>query len=156
MSLNIGIIGYGKMGKTRHYSFKDSGKGKLIAISEPNFGELINNVPNISHNDIISHSDIDAIFICTPNFLNKELTIRALKANKHVFCEKPPAFTADDIREIQKVEAESGCKLMFGFNHRHHDSIIRIKSILDSNEYGSILWMRGRYGKSVTEDYTNQ
>ena len=155
MSLNIGIIGYGKMGKTRHYSFKDSGKGKLIAISEPNFGELINNVPNISHNDIISHSDIDAIFICTPNFLNKELTIRALKANKHVFCEKPPAFTADDIREIQKVEAESGCKLMYGFNHRHHDSIIRIKSLLDSNEYGSILWMRGRYGKSVTEDYTN-
>ncbi|NQT02649.1 MAG: Gfo/Idh/MocA family oxidoreductase, partial [Planctomycetes bacterium] len=46
--------------------------------------------------------------------------------------------------------------LMYGFNHRHHDSVIRMKEIIDSGEYGRILWMRGRYGKSVTEDYFNQ
>jgi len=45
---------------------------------------------------------------------------------------------------------------MYGFNHRHHDSIIRMKEIVDGGEFGKIIWMRGRYGKSVTEDYFNQ
>ena len=45
---------------------------------------------------------------------------------------------------------------MYGFNHRHHDSIMRMKEIIDNKEYGRILWMRGRYGKSVTADYYNE
>ena len=44
--------------------------------------------------EIINDPKIDCIFICTPNFLNKKLTMQSLKAGKHVFCEKPPAFTA--------------------------------------------------------------
>jgi predicted dehydrogenase len=44
---------------------------------------------------------------------------------------------------------------MYGFNHRHHDSIIRMKEIVNEGQYGKILWMRGRYGKSVTSDYFN-
>lgn len=153
MKINVGIIGYGKMGKTRHKAIKETGEGKLIAISEPNLSEPLENIPNLSHDEIIGRKDIDAILVCTPNFLNKELTIKALNAGKHVFCEKPPAFKADDVKEIRKAEAESGKKLMYGFNHRHHDSVIRMKEIVDSGDYGKILWMRGRYGKSVTEDY---
>ena len=153
MSIKIGIIGYGKMGKTRHVAVKEIKKGKLLAVSEPNLEGLIEDVPNLSHDEIIEHTDIDAIIICTPNFLNKDLTIRSLKAGKHVFCEKPPAFTAEDVAEIRVVEKKSGKKLMYGFNHRHHDSVIRMKEIVDSGEFGNIIWMRGRYGKSVTEDY---
>jgi predicted dehydrogenase len=84
------------------------------------------------------------------------LTIRSLNAGKHVFCEKPPCFTGKDMEEIVDAEKKSGKKLMYGFNHRHHDSIIRMKEIIDRNEYGRILWMRGRYGKSVTEDYYHE
>ncbi|GAG59106.1 unnamed protein product, partial [marine sediment metagenome] len=69
---------------------------------------------------------------------------------------KPPAFTAKDVEKIRVAEANSGKKLMYGFNHRHHDSIIRMKEVVDDGRYGRILWMRGRYGKSVTEDYYNQ
>lgn len=153
MDYNVGIIGYGKMGKTRHEAIKQVGKARLIAVSEPNLEGLKENIPNLSHDEIIEHEDIDAIIVCTPNYLNKELTIRALKAGKHVFCEKPPAFTGSDVREIHEVEEQSGKKLMYGFNHRHHDSVIRMKEIVDSGEFGDIIWMRGRYGKSVTEDY---
>jgi predicted dehydrogenase len=153
MKINVGIIGYGKMGKTRHKAINETGDGKLIAISEPNLGEPLEQIPNLSHDEIISHPDIDAIIVCTPNFLNKELTIKALNAGKHVFCEKPPAFTASDVQEIRESESKSGKKLMYGFNHRHHDSVMRMKEIVDGGDYGKILWMRGRYGKSVTEDY---
>jgi 1,5-anhydro-D-fructose reductase (1,5-anhydro-D-mannitol-forming) len=42
---------------------------------------------------------------------------------------------------------------MFGFNHRHHESVIYTKKLIDSGEYGDILWMRGRYGKSVDTNF---
>ena len=80
---------------------------------------------------IIENPEIDAVFTCTPNYLNKPLTIQSLKAGKHVFCEKPPGYTANDIEEIRAVEKESGKVLMYGFNHRHHASIKYMKKLVD-------------------------
>jgi predicted dehydrogenase len=42
---------------------------------------------------------------------------------------------------------------MYGFNHRHHESIKRMKQIVDDRELGSVLWMRGRYGKEVDQSF---
>lgn len=154
--MNIGIIGYGTMGKIRKQAIDENSNGTVIAISEPSIGAEFDGMPNLSHDEIINHPDIDVIIVCTPNFLNKQLTIRALDAGKHVFCEKPPAFTSADVAEIQRAETASGKKLMYGFNHRHHDSVMHMKDLIDSGEYGKVLWLRGRYGKSVTDDYFNQ
>ncbi len=156
MKFKTGIIGYGKMGQTRHEAINELNCAEVVAISEPNLKEKLENIPNVSHDEIINDPKIDAIIVCTPNFLNKSLTIKALNAGKHVFCEKPPAFTAADVEEIIEAETKSGKKLMYGFNHRHHDSIMRMKEMIDSGQYGKVLWLRGRYGKSVTEDYFNQ
>lgn len=153
MIYKVGIIGYGRMGKIRHQAIDEVGLAEVIAISEPTIGSEFKSIPNLTHDEIINSTEIDAIVISTPNFLNKELTIRSLQAGKHVFCEKPPCFTAFDMKEIIYAEEKSGKKLMYGFNHRHHDSIIYMKKLIDSNDYGRILWMRGRYGKSVTPDY---
>lgn len=156
MNIKVGIIGYGRMGRIRHQSIDEVGSAEVIAISDPSIGTDYKSIPNLTHEEIIKHPEIDVIIVCTPNFLNKELTIRALNAGKHVFCEKPPCFTAQDMEEIIDAETKSGKKLMYGFNHRHHDSIINMKNIIDRNEYGKVLWMRGRYGKSVTADYFNE
>lgn len=154
MGIKIGIIGYGKMGKIRHDAIIQVGIGEVIAISDPDVNDL--DIINITHDEIINHSEINAVIICTPNYLNKQLTIACLNAGKHVFCEKPPALTAADLEEIRLIENKSDFrKLMYGFNHRHHDSVIKMKETIESGEFGKILWMRGRYGKSVTEDYFN-
>jgi predicted dehydrogenase len=81
------------------------------------------------------------------------LTIQALENGKHVFCEKPPAFSAKDVRKIMDVEEKSGKKLQYGFNHRHHGSVKKMKEIVSSGEFGDVLWMRGRYGKSVDSEF---
>jgi predicted dehydrogenase len=154
--LKIAIIGYGRMGKIRHQAISEVGGAEVIAISDPSIGMDFKSIPNLTHEEILKHPDIHAIIVATPNFLNKELSIRALQAGKHVFCEKPPCFTGADMEEIIAVEKRSCKKLMYGFNHRHHDSIIRMKEIIDRQESGRILWMRGRYGKSVTPDYFNE
>lgn len=156
MKCKVAIIGYGVMGQIRHKAIDELGISKVVAISDPCVNKDLESIPNIPTDEIINHKKVDALIICTPNFLNKKLTMEALNAGKHVFCEKPPAFSAADVLEIRDAEAASGRKLMYGFNHRHHDSIIRMKELIDNGEYGKVLWLRGRYGKSVTEDYFTQ
>jgi 1,5-anhydro-D-fructose reductase (1,5-anhydro-D-mannitol-forming) len=152
--MNIGIIGFGKMGQTRADAIKCSGRGEFMTVFDENTETDFQGYSvATSHSEIINNPSIDAIFICTPIYLNKEMTIEGLKRGKHVFCEKPPAFTAQDVIEIMEIEAASGKKLMYGFNHRHHSSIKNMKSLISSGEYGKVLWMRGRYGKSVDKDF---
>jgi 1,5-anhydro-D-fructose reductase (1,5-anhydro-D-mannitol-forming) len=156
LKYKIGIIGFGKMGLTRYQSITELNAGEVIAISDPNPMSSPDTIVNVSHEAIIDNPEIDIVVVCTPNYLNKDLTIRSLDAGKHVFCEKPPCFTAHEAREVIEAEKRSGRKLMYGFNHRHHDSIIRMKELIDSGEMGKVLWSRGRYGKSVTADYSSE
>ncbi|MCR9203301.1 MAG: Gfo/Idh/MocA family oxidoreductase [Halobacteriovoraceae bacterium] len=149
--IKCGILGYGKMGKIREKVLKEHPNCEVIALYDPSQFEDPRRIDNPSH--IFENPEVDAVFVCTPNRMNKDFTISGLKSGKHVFCEKPPAFTSDDIREIRKAEQKSGKKLMYGFNHRHHNSIMAMKEMIDSGEYGDILWMRGRYGKSVDQSF---
>jgi 1,5-anhydro-D-fructose reductase (1,5-anhydro-D-mannitol-forming) len=150
--INTGIIGFGKMGRIREHAVQGCEHAQVIMVFDP-IAQDIDYPTAGTVDEVINHEGIDAIFVCTPNYLNKELTIRSLQAGKHVFCEKPPAFTAADVKEIQAVENATGKVLMYGFNHRHHSSIKHMKQLIDSHDYGKILWMRGRYGKSVDETY---
>jgi len=79
-----------------------------------------------------------------------EYVVKSLEMNKHIFAEKPPGRSLAEVKLMADTLKRSvGKKLMFGFNHRHHESMITAKSLIDSGEYGKILWLRGRYGKSV-------
>jgi predicted dehydrogenase len=99
---------------------------------------------------------VEAIFVCTPNHAIKDLVVRSLDSGKHVFAEKPPGISAEQVNEMMAAEARNPeKKLMFGFNHRYHESIQTAKRHIDSGEYGRILWLRGRYGKSVDESFYN-
>lgn len=150
----IGILGFGKMGEIRANTSETTNKAIVKSVYEYSDEIKINDHNRVdSPDEIFNDDEIDIIFVCTPNFLNKEYTIRGMESGKHVFCEKPPAFTANDVKEIIEVEKRTGKKLMYGFNHRHHSSIKHMKSLIESNEYGKILWMRGRYGKSVDESF---
>ena len=152
--MKIGIIGFGKMGQIRAEAIKSTGRGEIVSVFDNNLDQDFKGYSvESSALNIIKNPSIDTIFVCTPNYLNKEMTIEGLKNGKHVFCEKPPAFTSSDVTEIIKFEIDSGKKLMYGFNHRHHSSIKNMISLIKSGEYGDILWMRGRYGKSVDNDF---
>jgi 1,5-anhydro-D-fructose reductase (1,5-anhydro-D-mannitol-forming) len=152
----VGIIGYGKMGRLRHKVVSDSGLAQVVAIYDP-FATPLCDDPDIrvasSWQDVVADPSIDAVFVATVNAYNKEITIAALKAGKHVFCEKPPALTALDVEDIILVEREARKRLMYGFNHRQHGAALHMRDIVSSGAYGRILWMRGRYGKSVDKDY---
>lgn len=154
--INCGIIGFGKMGKIRAKAIEASGLGKVAAICDISLPSEVPYSVAESPEAIFQTAEIDAVFVCTPNYLIPKLCIAALGAGKHVFSEKPPGFNANQVREvISKEQAAAGRKLMYGFNHRHHESVVRIKQVVDAGELGKVLWMRGRYGKEVDKSYFN-
>lgn len=154
--IRVGVIGFGKMGRIRADVAETTGRGEVLRVYEPPAEEELGYPTADSAAEVLSDPEIDAVFICTPNYLNQRLTIEALQRGKHVFCEKPPAFNAREVEEVRAAESASGKVLMYGFNHRHHTSIKYMKSLIDSGEYGKVLWMRGRYGKSVDQGFYEQ
>ena len=151
--LRCGIIGFGKMGRIRAKAIEESGRGRIVKVFDPTMTTDVQFDCAANEEEILDDPSIDVVFICTPNFRIQPLTIECLKRDKHVFCEKPPAATAAEVEEVMDFESNSAGKLMYGFNHRHHGSVKRAKMIIDSGEYGRLLWMRGRYGKSVDENF---
>ena len=152
--INVAIVGYGKMGEIRHSILKNRKDIRVITVFDPNNKKPpldLNNASNIE--EIIEDPNIDAVFICTPNYLNAKLSKEFLINGKHVFCEKPPSISSSELNQVILAEEKSNKKLMYGFNHRHHDSIIKMNEIVKSKRYGRILWMRGRYGKSVDVNF---
>jgi 1,5-anhydro-D-fructose reductase (1,5-anhydro-D-mannitol-forming) len=152
--IKCGIIGYGKMGRIRAKAIEESKRGRVVCVFDCITPDDCPYEVTATDSSVIEHSEVDAVFVCTPNYRIEPLVIEALQTGKHVFSEKPPAFNAAGVERIRKAEIEAqGKKLMYGFNHRHHGSIWRMKEIIDSGEMGKVLWMRGRYGKEVDESF---
>lgn len=151
--IKCAIIGYGKMGKIRAKAIEESGKGTVVAVCDDAPVVDRNSAMKRSLGEIISDPEVEAIFVCTPNYLIAPLSKQCLDAGKHVFAEKPPAFTATELEGVLEAEKNTNKVLMYGFNHRHHKSIECIKRYVMGGELGRILWMRGRYGKEVDKDY---
>ena len=152
--INCGIIGFGKMGRIRAKAIENSGRGRIVAVHDfyPPVGCAYPLVKTPL--ELIESPDVAAVFVCTPNVYIPNLCIQALKAGKDVFSEKPPALSARQVEDVILAErASQGRKLMYGFNHRHHQSIQRMKQIVDAGELGRVLWMRGRYGKEVDQSF---
>ena len=93
--------------------------------------------------------DLDILIVCLTNDIAPEVTIAALKAGFHVFCEKPPGKNVSDIIRVIDIERQKpDLKLMYGFNHRYHYSVQDALKLVHSGEMGKIINMRGVYGKA--------
>ena len=149
--IKVGIIGFGKMGRVRKSVIDNHPDLSLKCICDvipPDQSELSGCKYFQDYQDLLK-TDVEAVFVCTPNKFAPDIVIAALNNKKHVFCEKPPGRSPDDIRSIIKAEQANKCvKLKFGFNHRYHAAVMEAKSIVEGNRLGRILWMRGIYGKS--------
>ena len=91
-----------------------------------------------SYNDLLADPEIDAIYNPLPNGLHAEWTIRALKAGKHVLCEKPFASNAHEAREMAGIAEETGLVLSEAFAYRYHPLTARMQAIMASGELGKI------------------
>lgn len=152
--LKIGIAGFGKIGQIRANEIFKNENTILTAVFDINKpSNLDNKIAFCTSFDELLTQDIDAVFICTFNNVLADYTTKALKAGKHVFCEKPPARTSEELKSVIKTEKNTNLILKYGFNHRYHYSVMEAKKIIDSGSMGKLLWLRGVYGKAGSIDY---
>ena len=153
--MKVGLVGYGKMGQIREKIINESKNFDLVAILEKNnkVFKCDKKYHLCKNYDELLRMDIDAVFLCTYVKYFSEYTIKALKSNKHVFCEKPPTMTLSEMKDVIKEEKKSGKILKYGFNHRFHYSVMEAKKIIKSGDLGHLLWFRGVYGKAGSIDY---
>ena len=148
--LKVGIAGFGVVGKKRKSCIDLHPHLKVIAVCDKdftgvNFDEGISYLN--TYQELLS-VDLDILFVCLSNDMASEVTIAGLKNGLHVFCEKPPGRNLREIEDVIDVEKlHPSQKLMYGFNHRYHDSVRDALSILSSGQLGKIINIRGVYGK---------
>jgi predicted dehydrogenase len=150
--LKVGIAGYGIVGKRRHVFIDQHPNLEVVAVCDQNFKDSYTQKDGLtffSNIDALLDTQLDILFVCLTNNIAAEVTIAGLNKGLHVFCEKPPGMSVNDIENVILVEkANPKLKLKYGFNHRYHDSIRKALQIIQSGELGTIINMRGVYGKS--------
>ncbi|TZE80661.1 Gfo/Idh/MocA family protein [Calorimonas adulescens] len=159
--LNIGIIGCGKIAQVRHIpEYIDNKNCKIVGFYDRNLNrseEMVKKYGGIaygSYQELLENKDIDAVSICVSNNLHAEITIAALKAGKHVLCEKPMATTISDCEAMVKAAEETGKKLLIGHNQRLTPAHRKAKELIKDGLIGDIITFRTTFGHSGPETWS--
>jgi len=150
--LRVGIAGYGVVGQRRRVHMDPRADMHVVCVCDRKFdddGVFEDGVRYWRDYENLLKEDLDVVFVCLTNDVAADVTIAGLEKGFHVFCEKPPGRDVADIERVIDCERRHpGKKLKYGFNHRYHDSIRDALAIVEAGEFGSVINLRGVYGKS--------
>ncbi len=150
--LKVGIAGFGVVGRRRKDCVDRHPGMKIVAVCDRSFteeGALPDGVRHYMDYKRLLTENLDVLIVCLTNDIAAEVTIAGLESGMHVFCEKPPGRNVEDIRRVIECESKhQDLRLMYGFNHRYHESIQDALKVLESGKFGRIINMRGIYGKA--------
>jgi predicted dehydrogenase len=107
-----------------------------------------------SAEELLADPNIDAVSVCAANNAHAELTIKALKAGKHVLCEKPMAISLADCEEMVRVAKEEGKLLMIGQNQRLTKAHELAKKMIADGEIGKVITFRTTFGHGGPETWS--
>ena len=107
-----------------------------------------------SYEALLADPGVDAVYIPLPNHMHMDWTIAALRAGKHVLCEKPLAMTADDAQRMVDVAHETGLQLMEAFMYRQHPSWVAAMDLVDSGRIGTLTAVQSWFSY-YNDDATN-
>ena len=160
MELNIGMIGYSFMGKAHSNGFRQvpaffpelDVKPILKLICGRDRAAVQRAAQTYGWEEwetdwekVIARDDIDVIDICTPGNLHLPMAKAALKAGKHVICEKPLANTLAEARELLAVAANASQKTMVAFNYRRVPAVALARQLIAEGRIGEIYHWRAVY-----------
>jgi myo-inositol 2-dehydrogenase / D-chiro-inositol 1-dehydrogenase len=148
-TVRVGIIGAGRIARTHATAYKSVARGVLVACSDVvseaarNFADENGIGIFATAEEMLASPNIDAVIIATPNGLHAEQTIAALKAGKHVFCQKPIAMT---LAEAEAVIAEAQRRpeqiLQYGFMLRFTPPLGAVRERLKKGALGDPIVSR--------------
>jgi xylose dehydrogenase (NAD/NADP) len=113
-----------------------------------------NNISQVYHHydDLLADPEIDAVYIPLPNHLHRAWTLKALKANKHVLCEKPIACNAAEAAEMANVASAAGLLLMEAMMYRFHPRNQIISDMVTHGKIGTVTLVRCSFCYPMDEE----
>ena len=159
--MKIGLIGLGAMGRMHFECWLKSQQGQLVAVSDRNpkllSGDWRAREFNLGGQEpalvsfdgmevypeadaLLADPNVEAVDICMPTPLHASMSIAAMRAGKHVFCEKPMSLSLAECAEMERVAHETGRRLMVGHCLRYWPQYVKAKELLASGEFGRPLY----------------
>lgn len=150
--LNVGLVGFGLSGRYFHAPFLSvNPRFRLKTVVERSKNEAQDFDPTIENarsiDELLSDSEIDLVFICTPNDTHFEYAMDALENGKHVVIEKPFANTEDEARQLFEVAERNGVILTAYQNRRWDSDFLTIQKLISDNKLGNVVEYESRYDR---------
>ncbi len=151
--IKVAVIGVGGIAQSHIYGYQHNPHVELYAFCDicaarlKEMGETygITRLYTDEETMLRELPEIDAVSVCTWNSAHAPCTIAALKAGKHVLCEKPMATSAAEAREMLAAAKESGKLLMIGFVRRYGNDCSIVKDYIDQGFFGDIYYTKATY-----------
>lgn len=159
--LRVGVIGCGSIAQHRHLPEYLANKNvELVAVCDIN-EDRVKEVADkyevaayTNYEELLSGGTVDAVSVCTPNYLHAPISIAALNAGLHVLCEKPMATSKQEAEAMIAAAKESGKKLMIAHNQRFVPSHQRARQLIANGEIGKIYSFRTAFGHGGPEGWS--
>ncbi|MBR2480133.1 MAG: Gfo/Idh/MocA family oxidoreductase [Clostridia bacterium] len=145
--MNIGIIGAGRIGKVHAESVMRFVKNATVkAIADPFMNEQtiawakemgINEIYTDYHK-ILEDKDIEIVLICSSTDTHSKISLEAIEAGKHIFCEKPIDHDVNKIKEVMEALKNSSVKYQVGFNRRFDHNFMAAREAVKAGKIGEL------------------
>ena len=150
-AINFAVIGYGGMGAYHVHNILPNENERIHIVGTYDINEERQAISQEkghkifkSYDEVLADETIEAVLIATPNDLHKELSIAALKAGKHVVCEKPVALNIAELDEIVAVAQETGNTFMVHQNRRWDPDFLLVRELYRNGQIGDLFQLESR------------
>jgi predicted dehydrogenase len=156
------VVGCGLIGTKRADVIAKDPKSELAMVVDPNeeaarkLGERVGAPYATSWTKAIAETECDIVIVATPNAFLSEITIGALKRNKHVLVEKPMGRNIGESITMAGAATSTGQILKVGFNHRYHPGLMRAYEMYADGLIGELINIRARYGHGGRPGYEKE
>ncbi|MGG7619531.1 Gfo/Idh/MocA family protein [Bacillus coreaensis] len=159
--LRVGVIGCGSIARHRHLpEYAANPNVEIVAVCDNNaeraleIGEKYGVPSYTSFVELLRNAEVDAVSVCTPNYLHAPISNAALLAGVHVLCEKPMATSEEEAKSMIETAKNSGKKLMIAHNQRFVASHQKARQLIQSGEVGKIYSFRTAFGHGGPEGWS--
>jgi len=150
--VNVAVIGTGFIGPAHVEGLRRLGYVEIMALAEENEDLARQKAEGLSipeaygdYRKVLADDSIQAVHVCTPNFLHYEMVKAALEAGKHVVSEKPLAMNSKESGELLALAREKGLQNAVNFNYRFYPLVQEVRHRIASGEAGKVRLVHGSY-----------
>ncbi len=153
-TINIGILSTASVNAYSILPYKGNIRGmKVAAVASRDYRKASEYVRKHSiptafgdYESLLADPAISCVYIPLPVSMHREWSIRAMRAGKHVLCEKPVAANAAEAQEIRAVADETGMIFAEAFHYRYHPLAAKIEEIVRGGDLGEIVRITSQFG----------